>query len=43
MEAERCEDYSCDYCTSTTIITEPMDTDLFGMSAAQIKGMTGVI
>ena len=43
MEAERCEDYNCDYCTSTTIITEPMDTDLFGMSAAQIKGMTGVI
>ena len=43
IEPERCEDYSCDYCTSTAIITEPMDTDLFGMSAAQIKGMTGVI
>ena len=43
IEAERCEDYGCDYCTSTKIITEPMDTDLFGMSAAQIKGMTGVI
>ena len=22
---ERCEDYSCDYCTSTKIITEPID------------------
>ena len=43
IEPERCEDYSCDYCTSTAIITEPIDTDLFGMSAAQIKGMTGVI
>ena len=43
IEAERCEDYSCDYCASTNIITEPIDTDLFGMSAAQIKGMTGVI
>ena len=43
VEPERCEDYSCDYCTSTTVITEPIDTDLFGMSAAQIKGMTGVI
>ena len=43
IEAERCEDYGCDYCTSTKIITEPVDTDLFGMSAAQIKGMTGVI
>jgi hypothetical protein len=38
---ERCEDYGCDYCTSTKIITEPIDTDLFGMSSAQIKGMRG--
>jgi hypothetical protein len=43
VEAERCEDYGCDYCTSTKIITEPIDTDLFGMSAAQIKGMRGEI
>jgi hypothetical protein len=43
IEAERCEDYGCDYCTSTKIITEPIDTDLFGMSAAQIKGMRGEI
>ena len=43
IEPERCEDYSCDYCTCTKIITEPIDTDLFGMSAAQLKGMTGVI
>lgn len=39
--AERCEDYGCDYCTSTRIITEPIDTDLFGMSAVQIRGMKG--
>lgn len=39
----RCEDYGCNYCTSTKIITEPIDTDLFGMSAAQIRGMEGVI
>lgn len=43
LEAERCEDYGCDYCTSTKIITEPIDTDLFGMSAAQIRGMRGEI
>jgi hypothetical protein len=43
VEAERCEDYGCDYCTSTKIITEPIDTDLFGMSAVQIKGMRGEI
>jgi hypothetical protein len=43
IPAERCEGYECDYCTSTKIITEPIDTDLFGMSAAQIKAMSGEI
>lgn len=43
VEAERCEDYGCDFCTSTKIITEPIDTDLFGMSAAQLRGMKGDI
>ena len=43
LEAERCEDYGCDYCTRTKIITEPIDTDLFGMSTAQIKTMKGDI
>ena len=43
IPAERCEDYSCDYCTGTKVITEAIDTDLFGMSAAQIKGMSGYI
>ena len=43
IPAERCEGYECDYCTSTKIITDPIDTDLFGMSAAQIKGMRGEI
>ena len=42
-EPERCEDYGCEFCTSTKIITEPIDTDLFGMSSAQLKGMTGAI
>lgn len=41
VEAERCEDYGCDFCTSTKIITEPIDTDLFGMSVAQLKTMRG--
>ena len=43
IEPELCEDYGCDYCTSTKIITEAIDTDLFGMSATQIKGMRGEI
>jgi hypothetical protein len=41
--ALRCEDYMCNFCTFTKIITEPIDTDLFGMSASQIKGMNGNI
>ena len=43
LEAERCEDYGCDYCTTTKILKEPIDTDLFGMSTAQIKAMKGDI
>lgn len=43
IEADRCEDYGCDFCTTTKIITEPIDTDLFGMSTAQIRGMRGEI
>ena len=43
VEAERCEDYGCDYCTTTKVLTELIDTDLFGMSTAQIKAMKGDI
>ena len=43
LPAERCEDYGCDYCTTTKIIETAIDTDLFGMSAAQIKAMNGDI
>ena len=43
IPAERCEDYNCDYCTYTKILTEPIDTDLFGMSAAQLNAMNGNI
>ena len=43
IPAERCEDYGCDYCTRTKVITEPIDTDLFGLSTAQIKAMKGDI
>ena len=43
LEADRCEDYNCEFCTSTKTITEAIDTDLFGMSAAQIRGMRGEI
>ncbi|MBR5874778.1 MAG: PD-(D/E)XK nuclease-like domain-containing protein [Oscillospiraceae bacterium] len=41
LSPERCEDYNCKYCAETKILTEPIDTDLFGMSAAQIKALKG--
>lgn len=39
---ERCEDYGCDFCTTTKTV-EVIDTDLFGMSTAQIRAMKGDI
>lgn len=43
IEPERCEEYGCDYCTETKIITEPIDTDLFGMSREQIRIAKGEV
>ena len=43
IEPERCEEYGCDYCTTTNIITEPIDTDLFGMSREQIRVSRGEV
>lgn len=40
---KRCEEYDCDYCTITKIITEVIDTDMFGMSRKQIETMEGTI
>lgn len=31
LEPERCEDYNCDYCTESRIITEAIDSNLLGM------------
>jgi hypothetical protein len=31
-EPERCEEYDCDYCTTTRIITEPIDSNQLGMA-----------
>lgn len=42
LPVERCEDYGCDYCTTTKVV-EVIDTDLFGMSTAQIKALKGEI
>ena len=39
IEPERCG--VCDYCADTTILTEPIDSDLLGLSLKQIKAAKG--
>lgn len=43
LSAERCEDYTCDYCAATKRITEPVDVEIFGLSNRQLNTMKGVI
>jgi hypothetical protein len=31
IKPERCEDYNCNYCTETYIITEPIDSNFLGL------------
>ena len=35
IEPERCEDYNCDYCTETAIITKPVDSNFLGLPRKQ--------
>jgi len=41
VEPERCEEYSCDYCTTTKILTETIPVEYLGKSAKEIKAMNG--
>ena len=41
IEPERCDEYDCNYCTETKIITEPIDSNYLGMSPRQIKAANG--
>ena len=41
IEPTRCDEYGCDYCTETHIITEPIDSNYLGMSQRQIKAANG--
>lgn len=41
IEPTRCDEYGCDYCTETHIITEPTDSNYLGMSPRQIKAANG--
>jgi hypothetical protein len=41
IEPERCGEYDCNYCTETNVITEPIDSNLLGMSPRQVKAANG--
>ena len=41
IQPERCEEYGCNFCTETKIITEPMDSNYLGLSPKQIKTVSG--
>lgn len=43
IPAERCESNECDYCASTRILTEPIDSEILGMSKKQLDAMQGLI
>ena len=43
IEPERCEEYGCDYCAQTKVLTEPVPYETIAMSASQIKAMRGDI
>ena len=43
IEPERCEEYGCDYCAQTKVLTEPVPYETIAMSASQIKAMRGEI
>ena len=41
IEPTRCDEYDCNYCTETHVITEPVDSNYLGMSPRQIKAANG--
>lgn len=41
IQPNRCDEYGCDYCTTTHLITEPIDSNHLGMSPRQIKAANG--
>ena len=41
IEPDRCDEYDCNYCTETNVVTEPIDSNYLGMSPRQIKAANG--
>ena len=41
IEPERCEEYGCDYCTTTKVLTEPIPVEYLAKSAREISAMQG--
>ena len=41
IEPERCEEYGCDYCTTTKVLTEPIPVEYLAKSAREINALKG--
>ena len=41
IEPERCEEYGCDYCTTTKVLTEPIPVEYLAKSAREIQALKG--
>ena len=41
LEPERCEEYGCDYCTTTKVLTEPIPVEYLAKSTREIQAMRG--
>ena len=41
LEPERCEEYGCDYCTITKVLTEPIPVEYLAKSTREIQAMNG--
>lgn len=41
IQPERCEEYGCDYCTTTKVLTEPIPVEYLAKSTREIQAMRG--
>ena len=41
IEPERCEEYGCDYCTTTKVLTEPIPVEYLAKSTREIQALRG--
>jgi hypothetical protein len=41
IQPERCEEYGCDYCTTTKVLTEPIPVEYLAKSTREIQALKG--